>query len=132
MLTPSGSLRLSATGALPPGHAWARYTEPRRWSTWSPHIREVDYPHEVIEPDTVGRVTGIGGIVAVFRIESVDHEARAWSWSVRSGPLRLAFEHGVDDADGGSEAWVVIHALWPIILGYAPVARWSMGRLVTP
>ncbi len=126
------ALRLQATGELAPEHAWARFTEPRRWSVWAPHIREVDYPHAVVRPGTSGRVTGVGGVVAVFRVEAVDHEARTWCWSVRSGPLRLTFEHGVEAAGEGSTAWVVTHALWPVAVSYAPLARWSLGRLVTP
>ena len=134
----SGSLRQSATGPVDPDEVWARYTRPARWPGWSPHLREVDYPDAVVQPGTTGRVTGIGGVVAVFRIDAVDHEARTWSWSVRSGPLRLSFDHGVDVAapgsghDGGSTAWLVTHALWPVAAGYAPVARLALGRLVSP
>ncbi|WP_051749962.1 hypothetical protein [Phycicoccus jejuensis] len=76
-----GSLRLSATGPLAPEHAWARYTEPRRWSVWSPQIREVDYPLAVIEPGTHGRVRGVGGVVAVFTVDEVDHATRTWSYA---------------------------------------------------
>jgi hypothetical protein len=134
----SGSLRLSAAGALDPETVWERYTQPVWWPVWAPHLREVDYPDAVVRPGTTGRVTGVGGLVAVFRVEAVDHEARTWSWSVRSGPLRLSFEHGVDLPEPGAEhpfgstAWLVTHALWPVTLGYAPVARLALGRLVTP
>lgn len=135
----TGSLRLDATGRLHPEAVWSRYTEPARWPTWAPHLREVDYPLQVVEPGTSGRVTTVGGLVAVFRVDSVDHEARTWSWSVRTGPLRLALDHGVEehgDDDrgdgGGSRAWLVTRALWPVAAGYAPVARWSLQRLVTP
>lgn len=135
MLT--GSLRLSATGPLEPGAVWERYTRPARWPGWSPHLREVDYPDAVVSPGTRGRVTGVGGVVAVFRIDAVDEEARRWLWSVRSGPLRARLEHGVDPAEPGSAhpfgstAWVVTHALWPVTLGYAPLARWSLQNLVS-
>ncbi|QIM22518.1 hypothetical protein G7075_17575 [Phycicoccus sp. HDW14] len=125
-----GSIRLSATGPLPVEQAWARYTEPRRWSLWSPQIREVDYPGEVVTPGTSGRVSGIGGVVALFTVDAVDHEARTWAWSVRSGPLRLRLEHGVEASGEGSTAWVVVHALWPVAIAYAPVARLALGRLV--
>ncbi|HYN67317.1 MAG TPA: hypothetical protein VES93_10550 [Ornithinibacter sp.] len=134
----SGSLRQSATGPVDPDEVWERYTQPVWWPRWSPHLREVDYPHDVVEPGTTGRVTGIGGLVAVFRIDAVDHGARTWSWSVRSGPLRLSFDHGVEAAGvgsghvGGSTAWLLTHALWPVAAGYAPVARLALGRLVSP
>ena len=133
----SGSLRLSATGPLDPEAVWERYTRPVWWPVWAPHLRRVDYPDAVVTPGTTGRVTGVGGVVAVFRIDAVDHEARTWSWSVRSGPLRLRLEHGVDPAEPGSEhplgstAWLVTHAPWPVALGYAPAARWSLHRLVS-
>ena len=125
-------LRLSATGALDPDAVWSRYSEPGRWSSWAPHISAVDYPHRVIEPGTTGRVSGVGGVIAVFRIEHVDAGTRRWSWSVRTGPLRVGFDHGVDEAPDGSRAWLVTLAPWPVAVGYAPVARWSLQRLVTP
>ncbi len=132
-----GSLPLSATGPLPPARVWERYTHPRWWPGWAPHLREVDYPHPSVRPGTTGRVTGVGGVVAVFRVDAVDDDAMTWSWSVRSGPLRLRFDHGVEQAPatgaqaGGSTARLVVHAPWPVALGYAPVARWSLGRLVS-
>ncbi len=128
----SGSLRLSAAGVLDPDAVWARYCEPARWSSWAPHITDVDYPERVVEAGTGGRVTGVGGLVAVFHVDAVDHAARTWSWSVRSGPLRVSFDHGVDPDGEGSRAWLVTRAPWPVVAGYAPLARWSLQRLVTP
>jgi hypothetical protein len=135
-LSLAGRLRLSATGALPVDEVWERYTRPEWWPHWAPHIREVDYPDAVVRAGTTGRVTGAGGVVAVFHVDAVDDVARTWSWSVRSGPLRVAFDHGVDPAPrrsghtGGSTAWLVTRAPWPVAIGYAPVARLSLGRLV--
>ena len=127
------ALRLAASGPASAADAWARYTQPARWSQWAPHIREVDYPHPVVTPGTSGRVSGPPGLVAVFTIDAVDETSRSWAWSVRSGPLRLRFEHGVDERPGGGcTAWVVVHAPWPVALAYAPVARWSLGRLADP
>mgnify|MGYP003896140633 CR=1 FL=1 len=123
--------RLGATGPADPQTVWARYTRPALWPTWAPHIREVDYPHSVIVPATTGRVTGMGGLVAVFHVDSVEEDERRWSWSVRSGPLRLAFDHGVDPAPAGSTAWLVTHAPWPVTVAYAPLARLALGRLVS-
>ncbi len=132
----SGALRLSASGPLPVDEVWERYTQPACWPRWAPHLREVEYREPVVTPGTTGRVTGVGGVVTAFRIDAVDEEARTWAWSVRTGPLRLSFEHGLDVAASGSgqvsAAWLVVHALWPVALGYAPLARYSLGRLVNP
>lgn len=128
-----GSVRVAAGGPLDADAVWARYTAPAAWPGWAPHLRSVDYPHDVVRPGTAGRVTGVGGLVAVFRIDTVDEDERTWSWSVRSGPLRLRLEHGVqDDGATGSTAWVRVHGPRPVVLVYAPLARWSLGRLVTP
>ena len=129
-------LRVAATGSRAPEEAWDLFTRPAAWPTWAPQIRQVDYPHPTIRPATTGRVTGVGGVVAVFQIGTVDEEARRWTWRVRSGPVRFAFEHGVDPegpaegTSGGSTAWIVARGPGPLVLGYAPVARWSLGRLV--
>ncbi len=135
----SGDLRLSATGPASPDEVWARYTRPALWPTWSPHLREVDYPDAVVRPGTTGRVTGVGGVVAVFRIDAVDHAARTWSWSVRSGPVRVSFDHGVDAAGPGVRPPRRQHGLagHPRAVaggrsGYAPLARLALGRLVAP
>lgn len=131
----SGALYLSASGPMPVDEVWDRYTRPAWWLRWAPHLSTVDYPEPVVTPGTIGRVTGVGGVVAVFRIDAVDEATRTWSWSVHSGPLRLSFEHGVDVAASGSgqvsTAWLVVHGLWPVVLGYAPIARYALGRLVT-
>lgn len=130
----SGALRLSASRPLPIGDVWERYSQPRWWRQWAPHMREVDYPHAVVTPGTTGRITGVGGVVADFRIDAVDVAAHTWSWSVRSGPFRVSFEHGVDAAPPGSRrgsvAWLVMHGPWPVLLGYVPIARYSLGRLL--
>lgn len=132
MLSPSGSLRVTATGPAAPDEVWDRYTRPARWSSWAPHIREVDHPGDVVAPGSRGRVTGVGGLVAVFHVDAVDEAARTWTWSVRTGPLRLRFDHDVrPTADGGSTASMTAHGPWPVLLAYAPVARWALGRLVS-
>lgn len=124
-----GKLRLTARGPADVGEVWARYTQPRRWAGWAPHLREVQYPEGVIEPDTTGIVRGMG-LAARFRIDSLDEEARTWAWTVRLGPLQVTFDHGVGEEPNGSCAWVVIHAPWPVVVGYAPIARYALGRLV--
>ena len=130
-----GSLRLSASGPLPVDEVWVRYTRPEWWTRWAPHLREVGYPEPVVRPGTTGRVRGVGGVVADFSIDAVDVARRSWAWSVRVGPLRLSFEHGVEvaasESKHASTAWLVVHGPWPVLMAYAPVARYSLGRLVT-
>ena len=131
-----GTLRLTVSGPRSVDDVWERYTQPAHWPRWAPHLREVDYPEPVVVPGTTGRVRGVGGVVALFRIDAVDEAARTWSWSVACGPLRLSFEHGVDEAQSGlgerSEAWVVVLGAWPVVIGYAPIARHALARLVAP
>lgn len=131
-----GALRLSASGPLPVDEVWKRYTQPVWWTRWAPHLRAIDYPAQVVTAGTTGQVRGVMGVVVSFRIDAVDEANRTWSWTVRVGPLRVSFDHGVTAAAPGSgqksEAWVVIHGSWPVVLGYAPIARYSLGRLVTP
>ena len=131
-----GTLRLTVSGPRSVDEVWERYSQPVWWPLWAPHLREVDYPEPVVVPGTTGRVRGVGGVVALFRIDAVDEAARTWSWSVACGPLRLSFEHGVDEAQPGlgerSEAWVVVLGAWPVVIGYAPIARHALARLVAP
>lgn len=131
----SGALRLSASGPLSLEEVWEHYTQPVWWPQWAPHLREVEYAGKVVTPGTTGRVRGVGGVVVDFRIDAVDEETRTWSWSVQAGPLRVSFDHGVDAAlpssGNATTAWLVVHGLWPVVLGYAPIAQYSLGRLVT-
>ncbi|MGL5865752.1 MAG: hypothetical protein ACRCYX_07745 [Dermatophilaceae bacterium] len=120
-----------AIGRLQPDTAWARYTRPAAWPGWAPHLRSVDYPFDGIVAGTAGRVHGPPGVTADFDIDEVDVEGRRWSWTVRSGPLQLRFEHGVDPHPQGCSAWMTTDAPWPVALGYAPLASWALGRLVT-
>ena len=134
----SGDLRLSATGPASPDEVWYRYTRPALWPTWSPHLREVDYPDAVMHPghDRPGHRGG-------RRRRGVPHrrgrpQVRTWSWSVRSGPLRVSLRPRrrpggpASGSVAGSTAWLVTHALWPVAVGYAPLARLALDRLVTP
>ncbi len=131
----SGTLRLFASGPLSVDEVWERYTQPFWWPRWAPHLRQVEYHEPAVVPGTEGRVRGVAGIVADFRINAVDEAAHTWSWSVHSGPVRVSFQHGVDAGPSGSAhastAWLETHGLWPVVLGYAPIARYSLGRLVS-
>ena len=65
----TGSLRQSVTGAAAPRRGLGALTPGApRWPTWSPQLREVDYPDEVVRAGHERlRVIGVGGLVAHFR-----------------------------------------------------------------
>ncbi|GAA3340587.1 hypothetical protein GCM10020358_28780 [Amorphoplanes nipponensis] len=51
---------------------WDRYVRPRRWPEWSPQIRSVDYPGDLLSPGTSGVVHGPAGLPVPFQIIGVD------------------------------------------------------------
>ena len=123
--------QLSAVGDLPVEDVWERYTRPALWSTWAPQITRVSTPDDVIRAGTRGTVHGPLLVRVPFRILSVDHGTRRWSWRAGLGPLGLVMDHGVDVEGDGSRAWVDIQAPGAIVAAYAPVARLALRRLVT-
>lgn len=98
---------------------------------WSPQISRVSCGVDRLGTGVTGRVHGPVGVWVDFTIDSWDDAARRWSWTVRRGPLTVRLDHGVDPRGTGSETWVRVHALLPIALGYAPLAKYALHRLVT-
>lgn len=130
------SLRTGASGTASPQVAWERYAQPALWSTWSPQIRAVDFPAR-IAPGVRGVVHGPAGLRADAVVEAVDEERRTWSWSVvLTRPAvpgaRVHLVHSVSSAPGGCTTSLVLTGPAPVVLGYAPAARWALGRLVRP
>lgn len=123
-------LTVSAAGSADPDEVWDRYTRPSRWSQWSPQIRSVDYPGEVIAPGGAGTVHGPCGLPVGFEILDVDHDKRRWSWTVRQAVVRLTLQHAVTPQGTGTGTELIIDGPAPIVLGYAPIARIALGRLV--
>lgn len=123
---------VSVEGDAPVELVWERYTHPSQWPAWAPQIRSVDSDDDPIEPGTRGTVHGPVFTFAPFRIRYVDHRAREWSWWVGLGVLGVGMDHGVDETDGGSRAWVRIHAHRYLAAPYAPIARLALKRLVRP
>lgn len=105
---------------------------PALWSTWSPHIRGVDYPGERLRAATSGRVRGPFELRVAFTVDEVDEAARTWSWTVHVGRIAVVLRHGVQAVDGGSRTWLRIDGPGPLLAAYAPVARFALGRLVRP
>ena len=127
------TLTVRARGHADPSRVWRRYTVPAHWASWSVQIRDVEtrHPAEPVTQGTVGTVRGPGGVRVPFRVTSVDDGARRWTWRVRAGIVTLVLDHGVDAGQAGTEAWARITGPLPVVLGYAPLARHALHRLVT-
>ena len=130
-------LRLEASGPVPVASAWQRYARPALWPSWSPQLRSVEItggdPGQELAAGTTGRVHGPVGVWADFTVLTFDAVARSWSWRVRRGPLAVRLEHTVEAREGepGSRTTLVLHGLPPVVLGYAPIARYALHRLVS-
>ncbi|MGY1640281.1 SRPBCC family protein [Geodermatophilus sp. SYSU D00703] len=124
-------LTLHATGSAPPAEVWERYAVPARWPEWAPQITGVELPVPRLAAGVHGRVRGPVGVMLPFTVDAVDEPARQWAWTVFLGPVRLHLLHWVAEGpDGGSTTGLRIDGPAPLVLGYAPLARLAMGRLV--
>ena len=123
-------ISIGATGPADPQVVWDRYVHPDRWSEWSPQITAVNYPADEISDGGRGTVNGPCGIGLDFEILHVDSENRCWTWRVKPVGVELVMTHAVLAQDGGTRTTLEIHGPLPIIVGYAPIARIALGRLV--
>ena len=133
---------LRADGTAAPDEVWDRYLHPSRWSEWSPQIVRVDTDGDVLTPGLAGVVRGPCGLAVPFRILDVDPAAavRTWSWRVSIGPVSLWLEHAVLPLDGAAGAddpdtrrtatTLEVRGPAPVVLGYAPLAKLALVRLV--
>ncbi|MDQ0371201.1 SRPBCC family protein [Catenuloplanes indicus] len=129
-----GTVRRSAVVCGPRGadEVWDRYVRPRRWPEWSPQIRSVDYPAGVLGAGGAGAVRGPLGVRVRFRVVDVDPAGpvRSWSWVVSAAGLRLGLRHTVEAAGTGTRTGLTIEGPAPAVLGYLPIARLALRRLV--
>ncbi len=123
-------LTVRAEGSAPPDVVWARYTEPERWPTWAPHMKRAEYPYPRVLPGTFGRVYAYGGLSLLFSIDAVDEAERVWDWSVYLASQRVELQHGVVSRGSRTRAWARIGLPLPLALGYAPMAKLALRRLV--
>ena len=123
-------LDISATGDRPIDEVWDHYVRPALWPTWAPQIRNVTCDDEVIVGDTRGVVHGPVVVRVPFTVESVDPEARRWTWRVGVGPFGVRMDHGVEETADGVRAWARIHLPVVMALPYAPIAHVALRRLV--
>lgn len=135
----AGTVTTAVDGAAPADAAWARYAAPSRWPSWSPQLRAVDVDGpDRLRPGLRGRVRGRLPPALPFEVTAVDEVARTWSWTVHLGPVPLHLEHGVEPLTDrlttphGCRATLRMTGPWPLVLGYLPLARLALGRLVRP
>ncbi|WP_322097973.1 SRPBCC family protein [Nakamurella alba] len=126
-------LTVRARGPVDPAEAWDRYLRPQRWSEWAPQIRRVRASADTIAPGVTGTVHGpLPGLSVDFTVDAVDPESMTWSWTVRAPfGIVLRLDHEIHPDDTGCGTSATIDGPAPVVLGYAPVARYSLGRLVT-
>jgi len=128
------ALTLHAHGVADVTLAWERYADPALWSTWAPQIQRVDTTMERLVAGGSGTVRA--GLLArptlgiPFEVLAVDEEAMEWAWRARIGPISLHLEHGVAAHLTGSTTWLKVSGPLPVVLGYVPVARLALGRLL--
>jgi hypothetical protein len=127
-------LTIGAVGPAAPDVAWDRYVHPGMWHTWSPQISSVDATDSTLRAGTTGTVHGPLGVRVPFTVLDVDAEHRFWSWRVTAAGISLVLHHAVrlsnEKALGGSATTLVVDGPAPVVLGYAPLARIALGRLV--
>jgi hypothetical protein len=93
----------------------------------------VEVPVRRLVAGVRGRVRGPVGVSLPFVVDAVDEAARQWAWTVSVGPVRLHLLHWVAEAPaGGSTTGLRIDGPAPLVVGYAPLARLAIGRLVRP
>jgi hypothetical protein len=124
-------LTIAASGPQPAELAWERYARLELWPTWSPYLLRATPDGARLAPGLRGRVFGPAGVRVSYVVDSVDEPARQWSWTVSAGPVRVALRHGVLASPSGTVTWLVLRGPAPVILAYAPLAEWSLHRLVT-
>lgn len=125
---------LTVRGPVRPEEAWDRYTRPQCWPSWAPHITAVTATTEVIGEGTSGHIVALGILRLRYVITGVDHTARWWTWRVNRGPLTVELYHDITPttpSPGGSTTHVRISGPRPLVLGYLPLMRWALHRLVS-
>ena len=147
-------------GSAPVPVAWERYAEPARWSQWAPQIRGVEVAEDRIRSGLQGVVRGPLGVRVRFHVDEVDASSHSWRWTVVVWGIRLRMHHDLSAHDlpspelphgearlprnrhhderlreGGQRGPLTLAGLTVdgpalLVLGYAPVARLALSRLV--
>lgn len=124
-------LTITGSGELDLARSWQRYVRPELWSTWSPQISRVDCDDEEIVTGSHGRVHSRLGVAVDFDVTAVDRLTYSWSWRVQA-PLgvRVSLQHSLFRAGRGTRTTLELDGPAPVLLGYAPVAKLALHRLL--
>jgi hypothetical protein len=119
-----GAVRITMTGDATADVVWQRYLDPQLWHRWAPAIAAagLDAGAARLHPGATGWVRSYLGPALRFTVTELSDDR--WSWRVGVGRVRVTMTHGVD-ADGAT--WL---ELSPLLIGYAPIARLALRRLV--
>lgn len=85
-----------------------------------------------ITPGLRGVVIGPVGVQVPFEVLAVDEAAMTWTWRVRAAFAELTLEHSVTPDGDGCRTDLTIIGPAPLVVGYAPAARFALTRLVRP
>lgn len=124
------AVTVRASGPLAADEAWERYARPSLWPAWAPQISRVSCSIDRLRVGATGRVYAPLGLYVHFVVDAVDEAEREWAWTARRGPLVLHLKHGVQTTAGGCSTWLEVHGPLPVVLGYVPLARVALHRLV--
>jgi hypothetical protein len=83
-----------------------------------------------IVPGLRGVVIGPVGLQVPFEVLAVDEPAMTWTWRVRAAFAELTLDHVVTPDGDGCRTDLTISGPVPLVVGYAPVARFALTRLV--
>jgi hypothetical protein len=84
-------------------------------------------------PGATGKVHAPLGVALPFVVDTVDEEARRWSWTVRLGLVKMRLEHWVTEAPGGgTTTGLRVNGPGPLVAAYAAPAQAALDRLVLP
>jgi hypothetical protein len=124
-------LSVQASSDASPAAVWALLAEPKRWSSWAPHIRgAVGLGTPEVQLGRRGVVFVLPGVVVPVRV-SAKSEGRSWEWT--TGPMR--FLHRVEPHGDGS--LITLELSGPprlervVAFGYGPIIRRVIRRLAT-
>lgn len=123
---------VEVSGPAPPDDVWRSFIDPECWPTWAPQIRAVETAQRALRQGATGRILGPAPLAVDYEITAVDPALRTWSWTVRTGPVRLTMHHVVlPTPSGGTRALLRIHGGAAVAAqAYRPIAAMALRRLV--